>query len=43
MKNYEAEIALAKEKFEAVLRSQLARNEKITENKKTLIFPSLTK
>ena len=43
MKNYEAEIALAKEKFEAVLRAQLARNEKITENKEDLDFTTLDK
>ena len=43
MKNYEAEIALAKEKFEAVLRSQLARNEKITENKEDLDYSKLDK
>ena len=43
MKNYEAEIALAKEKFEAVLRAQLARNEKITENKEDLDFSKLDK
>ena len=43
MKNYESEIALAKEKFEAVLRAQLARNEKITENKEDLDFTGLDK
>ena len=43
MKNYENEIAIAKEKFEAVLRSQLARNERINENKEDLDFEKLDK
>jgi len=43
MKNYEKEIELAKERFEAVLRSQLARNEKITEDKEDLDYSKLDK
>lgn len=43
MKNYEAEIAAAKEKFEKVLRSQLQRNESITENKEDTDFEKLDK
>ena len=43
MKNYENEIAIAKEKFEAVLRSQLARNERINENKEDIDFDKLDK
>ena len=41
--NYEKEIAAAKEKFEAVLRSQLERNERITANKEDLDFSKLDK
>ena len=43
MKNYEAQIAAAKEKFEAVLRSQLERNEKITLDKEDTDFSALDK
>ena len=43
MKNYEAQIAAAKEKFEAVLRSQLERNEKITSDKEDTDFSALDK
>ena len=43
MKNYEAQIAAAKEKFEAVLRSQLERNEKITSDKEDTDFSALGK
>lgn len=43
MKNYENEIAVAKEKFEAVLRSQLERNERITANKEDVDFDKLDK
>ena len=41
--NYEAEIAAAKEKFEAVLRSQLERNERITANREDTDFTNLDK
>ena len=43
MKNYENEIALAKEKFEAVLRSQLERNERIMANREDVDFENLDK
>ena len=43
MKNYEIEIAAAKEKFEAVLRSQLERNERIMENRQDVDFENLDK
>ena len=43
MKNYETEIAAAKEKFEAVLRSQLERNERIMANREDLDFEKLDK
>ena len=43
MKNYESEIALAKEKFEAVLRSQLERNEKIMASREDIDFEKLDK
>ena len=43
MRNYENEIAIAKEKFEAVLRSQLARNERIMENREDVDFEHLDK
>ena len=41
--NYEAEIASAKEKFEAVLRMQLERNERINSNKEDTDFAALDK
>ncbi len=43
MKNYENEIAAAKEKFEAVLRSQLERNERIMTNREDVDFEHLDK
>ena len=43
MKNYETEIAAAKEKFEAVLRSQLERNERIMANREDVDFDKLDK
>ncbi len=43
MKNYENEIAAAKEKFEAVLRSQLERNERIMANREDVDFEHLDK
>lgn len=43
MNNYEAQIAAAKEKFEAVLRSQLERNERITSDKEDTDFSKLDK
>ncbi len=43
MKNYENEIAIAKEKFEAVLRSQLERNERIMANREDVDFEKLDK
>ena len=43
MKNYENEIAVAKEKFEAVLRSQLERNERIMANREDVDFENLDK
>lgn len=41
--SYEAEISAAKEKFEAVLRSQLERNERITANREDTDFSKLDK
>ena len=43
MRNYENEIAIAKEKFEAVLRSQLERNERIMANREDVDFEKLDK
>jgi isocitrate dehydrogenase (NAD+) len=43
MKNYENEIAAAKAKFEAVLRSQLERNERITADNEDIDFSRLDK
>ncbi len=43
MRNYENEIAIAKEKFEAVLRSQLERNERIMANREDVDFEHLDK
>ena len=43
IRNYEEEIKAAKEKFEAVLRSQLERNEKINADKEDTDFAKLDK
>ena len=43
IRNYEEEIKAAKEKFEAVLRSQLERNEKINADKENTDFANLDK